>query len=120
MRYISIFPYQTNPSIEHIVDLSQPDRDEFDYSIELIKRAGRAYASNHASLLDANFQRTESSGFIGGFIKSPPRRLNVDEAIALLNSAFAGRKRGKDRNKRLVSCQSLENLRQHQPYRIAQ
>ena len=116
MRYISIFPYSTNPSIEHIVDLSQPDRDDFDYSIELIKRAGRAYASNHASLLDANFQRTEN----GGFIKSPPRRLNVDEAIALLNSAFAGRKRGKDRNKRLVSCQSLENLRQHQNYRIAQ
>ena len=119
MRYISIFPYSTNPSIEHVVDLSQPDREEFDYAVELIKRVGHAYASDHESLLEADFHRTESSGFIGGFIKSPPRRLNVDEAIALLNSAFAGRKRGKDRNKRLVSCQSLENLRQQQPYRIA-
>lgn len=115
MRYIAIFPYSTNPSIEQVVDLSQPDREEFDYALELIKRVGHAYASNHASLLDANFQRTDT-----GFIKSPPRRLNVDEAFALFNSAFAGRKRGKDRNKRLVSCQSLENLRQHQHYRIAQ
>ena len=115
MRYISIFPYSTNPSIEHVVDLSQPDRNNFDYAVELIKRAGHAYASNHASLLDANFQRTDT-----GFIKSPPKRLTVEEAIALLNSAFAGRRRGKDRNKRLVSCQSLENLRQYQHYRIAQ
>lgn len=120
MRYISIFPYSTNPSIEHVVDLSQPDRNEFDYAVELIKRAGHAYASNHATLLEANFERTESSGFIGGFIKSPPRRLNVDEALALLNSAFAGRKRGKDRKQRAVLGESIKNLRQHRPYRIAQ
>jgi hypothetical protein len=120
MRYVSIFPYSTNPSIEHVVDLSQPDRNEFDYVLELIKRVGHAYASDHESLLEADFLRTESSGFTGGFIKSSPRRLNVDEAFALLSSAFAGRKRGKDRNRRLVSCQSLENLRQHQSHRIAQ
>ena len=105
MRYISIFPYSTNPSIEHVVDLSQPDRNDFEYAFELIKRVGHAYASDHESLLEAKFERTDT-----GLLKAPPKRLNVDDAIALLDLAFAGRKRGKDRKTRSVSIRSRANL----------
>jgi hypothetical protein len=115
LRYIAIFPYSTNPSIEHVVDLSQPDRSGFEYAVELIKRVGHAYASDYECLLEAQFERTDN-----GFIKSPPKRLTVEKAIALLNSAFAGRRRGKDRKQRVVLGQSLKNLRQHQSHRIGE
>ncbi len=113
MRYLSLFPFPSDPSDELVIDLNKPCKDDVQYAIDLLRHSvNHAYRSNFKSLLKAKFPRTADSTDPrkSRLIKSElvPKRLNSDEAIALLEGLLC---RGKDKTKRQVHPNSLCNLR---------
>ena len=113
MRYLSLFPFPSDPSDELVIDLYKPYKDDVQYALDLLRHSVRhAYRSNFKNLLKANFPRTADSTDPrkSRLIKSEfvPKRLNADEAIVLLEGLLC---RGRDKAKRQVHPNSLCNLR---------
>lgn len=107
MRYLSLFPFPSDPSDELVIDLNKPCKDDVQYAIDLLRHSVRhAYLSNFKRLLKAKFPRTEDQRLIKS--EFTPKRLNAAEAINLLESLLC---RGKDKTKRQVHPNSLCNLR---------
>ena len=113
MRYLSLFPFPSDPSDELVIDLSKPCKDDVLYAIDLLRHSvSHAYRSNFKSLLKAKFSRTADNADPkkSRLIKQEfvPKRLKADEAITLLEGLLC---RGKDKTKRQVHPNSLCNLR---------
>jgi hypothetical protein len=107
MRYLSLFPFPSDPSDELVIDLNKPCKDDVQYAIDLLRHSvSHAYRSNFKSLLKAKFPRTAEERLIKS--EFTPKRLHADEAINLLESLLC---RGKDKTKRQVHPNSLCNLR---------
>ncbi len=113
MRYLSLFPFPSDPSYELVIDLNKPNKVDVSNAIDLLTyTVGHAYQSNFKSLLKAKFPRAtyNADPIKSRLIKSEfaPKRLLADEAICLLHSLQG---RGKDRVKRTVHPNSMCNLR---------
>ncbi len=113
MRYLSLFPFPSDPSDELVIDLHKPDKADVSYAIELLSLSvDQAYQSHFKSLLKAKFPRTsdhlDSSKSRQIKTEFAPKRLTADEAICLLQGL---KRRGKDKTKRQVHPNSLCNLR---------
>ena len=107
MRYLSLFPFPSDPSDELVIDLNKPCRDDVQYAIDLLRHSvTHAYRSNFKSLLKAKFPRTAEHRLIKS--EFTPKRLHADEAITLLEGLLC---RGRDKTKRQVHPNSLCNLR---------
>ena len=107
MRYLSLFPFPSDPSDELVINLNKPCKDDVQYAIDLLRHSvSHAYQSNFKSLLNAKFPRTAEDRIIKSEFK--PKRLNAGEAITLLEGLLC---RGKDKTKRQVHPNSLCNLR---------
>lgn len=107
MRYLSLFPFPSDPSEELVIDLHKPCKDDVQYAIDLLRHSvTHAYRSNFKSLLKAKFPRTTEQRLIKS--EFAPKRLHADESIALLEGLLC---RGKDKTKRQVHPNSLCNLR---------
>ena len=113
MRYLSLFPYPSDPSDELVIDLNKPCKVDIQYAIDLLRHSvSHAYRSNFKSLLKAKFSRTAdyADPRESRLIKPElvPKRLKADEAITLLERLLC---RGRDKTKRKVHPNSLCNLR---------
>jgi hypothetical protein len=113
MRYLSLFPFPSDPSDELVIDLHKPDKADVSYAIELLSLSvDHAYQSHFKSLLKAKFPRTSDHPYPrkSHLIKTEfvPKRLTADEAICLLKNL---QRRGKDKVKRKIHPNSLCNLR---------
>lgn len=113
MRYLSLFPFPSDPSEELVIDLYKPSKDDIQYAINLLSHSvTHAYRSNFRSLLKAKFPRTADNADPkkSSLIKSEfvPKRLMADDAISLLEGLLC---RGRDKAKRQVHPNSLCNLR---------
>lgn len=114
MRYLSLFPFPSDPSDELVIDLNKPSKDDVQYAIDLLRhRVTHAYRSNFKSLLKAKFPRTGDNAEQPSkrhLIKAEfaPKRLSAIEAITLLQNLQG---RGKDRVKRSIHPNSICNLR---------
>jgi hypothetical protein len=113
MRYLSLFPFPTDPSVELVIDLNKPCKDDVLYAIDLLRHSdSHAYRSNFKSLLKAKFSRTAdyADARKSRLIKPEfvPKLLKADEAITLLEGLLC---RGRDKTKRQVHPNSLCNLR---------
>jgi hypothetical protein len=113
MRYLSLFPFASDPSDELVIDLNKPCKDDVQYAIDLLRHSvTHAYRSNFKSLLKAKFPRTAGNAdpIKSRLIKSEfvPKRLKADDAITLLEGLLC---RGRDKTKRQVHPNSLCNLR---------
>jgi hypothetical protein len=107
MRYLSLFPFPSDPSNELVIDLNKPCKDDVQQAIELLCHSvNHAYQSNFKSLLKAKFPRTAEHRLIKP--EFVPKRLHADEAITLLEGFLC---RGRDKTKRQVHPNSLCNLR---------
>lgn len=107
MRYLSLFPFPSDPSDELVIDLNKPCKDDVQYAIDLLRHSVRhAYLSNFKRLLKAKFPRTEEQRLIKS--EFAPKRIHADEAITLLEGLLC---RGRDKTKRQVHPNSLCNLR---------
>lgn len=113
MRYLSIFPFPSDPSYELVIDLNKPSKDDVQYAIDLLCHSvSHAYRSNFKSLLKAKISRTgdHADPRKSRLIKPEfvPKRLKADEAITLLEGLLC---RGRDKTKRQIHPNSLCNLR---------
>jgi hypothetical protein len=113
MRYLSLFPFPSDPSDELVIDLHKPDKADVSYAIELLSLSvDHAYQSHFKSLLKAKFPRTsdhlDSSKSRQIKTEFAPKRLTADEAICLLQGL---KRRGKDKARRKIHPNSLCNLR---------
>jgi len=107
MRYLSLFPFPSDPSDELVIDLKKPCKDDVQYAIDLLRHSvSHAYRSNFKSLLKAKFPRTGEQRLIKS--EFVPKRIHADEAMTLLESLLC---RGRDKTKRQIHPNSLCNLR---------
>lgn len=107
MRYLSIFPFPSDPSDELVIDLNKPCKDDVQYAIDLLRHSvSHAYRSNFKRLLKAKFPRTADQRLIKS--EFTPKRLNADESITLLEGLLC---RGRDKAKRQIHPNSLCNLK---------
>jgi len=107
MRYLSLFPFPSDPSDELVIDLNKPCKEDVQYAIDLLRRSvNHAYRSNFKRLLKAKFPRTAEQRLIRH--EFAPKRIDADQAIILLEGLLC---RGKDKTKRQVHPNSLCNLR---------